>query len=68
MTFDELWSQADKLKALPTDALRYVPDALSLKTKNRLCKKQPEEATEIIQWAINHGSVETLDTLVNRRL
>ena len=71
MTFDELWRQVAKLKTLPSEALRYVPDALSVKTKKRLCRKNPEEVAEIVQWAIdqiNHGSVETLDALVNQKL
>lgn len=71
MTFDALWRQVAELKTLPNEALRYVPEALSLKTKNRLCRKKLEEVTEIVQWAINQinqGSVETLDALVNRKL
>ncbi len=71
MTFDDLWRQVAELKILPNEALRLVPDALSLKTKKRLCREKTGEAAEIVQWAINqinHGSVETLDTLVNRRL
>lgn len=71
MKFDDLWKQVTELKALPKEALRLVPGSLSSKTKRHLSKEKPEEVAEIVQWAINqvnHGSVETLDALVNRRL
>lgn len=71
MTFEELWKLVGELNVLSKEALQLVPSALSSKTKNRLCKKKPEEVTEIVQWAINqidHGSIETVDALVNRRL
>lgn len=71
MIFDDLWRQVTDLKILSNEALRLVPDVLSPKTKSRLSRKKPEEAAEIVQWAINqidHGSVETLDALVNQRL
>lgn len=71
MTFEELWELVGKMNVLSKEALRLAPDALSSKTKKRLCTKKPEEAAIIIQWAINqidHGSIETVDMLVNRKL
>ena len=71
MTFEDLWGQVAELKVLSSEALRLVPDVLSLKTKKRLCKKKPEEVAEIVQWAIkqiDHGSIETVDALVSQKL
>lgn len=71
MTFEEYWRQIGELKVLPGEALRWIPDSLSPITKKRLCRKKPEETAEIVLWAINqidHGSVETVDALVNQRM
>lgn len=71
MKFDKLWGQVAGLKMLPNEALRLVPGALSPETKSCLSRTKPEEAAEIAQWAIdqiNHGSVETMEALVKRRL
>lgn len=71
MTFKEFWELVGKQSMLSKEAFLLVPDTLSTKTKSRLCGKKPEEAAEIVLWAINqidHGSVETVDVLVNRRL
>ncbi len=71
MTFNVLWKQVAELNVLSKEALRYVPDALSSKTKTFLSMKKTMEVAEIVQWAINqidHGSVETLDALVKKRL
>ena len=71
MTFEDLWRHVSELKVLSSEALRLVPNALSLKTKKRLCMRKPEEVAEIVQWAIrqiDHGSIETMDALVSRKL
>lgn len=71
MIFDELWRQVVELKTLPNGALRLVSDALSPNTKKRLCRKTPEETAEIVLWAIkqiDHGSIETVDALVNQKI
>lgn len=71
MTLEEYWRLVAELNVLPNEALRWIPDSLSLKTKKRLCRKRPEEVAEIVLWAINqidHGSTETVDALVNRKI
>ena len=70
MTFEELWRLVDELNILPKQAIELVPHSLSDRTKKQLCMKKPEEVTEIVQWAIrqiDHGSIETVDTLVSRK-
>ena len=71
MTFEELWRLVDELSILPKQAIELVPHSLSDGTKKRLCMKKPEEAAGIVQWAItqiDHGSVESVDALVSRKL
>ena len=71
MTFEELWRHVGKLDLLPKQAIELVPQSLSDKTKKWLCMKKPEEVAEIVQWAIrqiDHGSIETMDALVSRKL
>ena len=68
MTFDELWKQ---VKGLPSEALEQVPDILSSNTKRLLARMTPEDIGRIVGEAIdeiNHGSIETFDTLVRKRL
>lgn len=68
MTFDELWKQ---VKGLPDTAMAQVPIVLSEDTKKKLCKKTPVEIAEIVLSAvdqINHGSIESVDELVRRKL
>ena len=71
MTFIEFWRLVGEQNLLSKEALWLVPDSLTSKTKNRLCKKAPKEAAEIVLWAIrqvDQGSIETVDALVNRRM
>ena len=71
MAFEDLWRQVAELNVLSSEALRLVPNALSLNTKKRLLMKKPEEVVEIVQWTIkeiDHGSIETVDALVSRKL
>lgn len=68
MTFDELWKQ---VKGLPDTAMAQVPIVLSEDTKKRLCEKTPEEIAELVLSAaseIDHGSIESVDELVRRKL
>lgn len=68
MTFDDLWGD---VKGLPEMAITQVPAALSESTKKKLCKLSPEEVTRIVFFAIeqiNHGSIESLDTLIKKRI
>lgn len=68
MTFDEIWIQ---VQGLPETAKLHIPEILSEDTKGRLSEKRPSEAAVIVAEAIeeiNHGSVERLDELIQRRL
>ncbi len=68
MTFEEVWT---RVQGLPDTAMAQVPEALSDKTKRRLAQKTPEEISKIVFEAVeevNHGSIEPLDILINRRL
>lgn len=71
MTFDELLDQACKSAGLPNTARRQLPSALSEKTKQMALKLSPAEFGQILATAIeavNHGSVESIDTLVRKQL
>ena len=71
MTFDELWVEVEKLHILPEAAIEQVPQILSNETKKRLSRKTPEEGRRILKEAIdeiNRGSVETVDTLTQKKL
>jgi hypothetical protein len=68
MSFDELWTQ---VKGLPDIAMMQVPLVLTASTKKKLERKTPEEIEQIVSAAIgeiNHGSITSLDELINRRL
>ena len=71
MTFEEYWTEVEKLRILPGMAIQQLPSSLSPETKKRLMRKRPEETVELIKAAIeevNRGSVESIDSLVRRRL
>ena len=71
MTFEEYWAEVENLMVLPTTAVRQLPSSLSVDTKKRLMKKQPEKTVEILRLAIdqiNRGSVESIDRLIKKRL
>ena len=71
MTFEEYWADVEKLKALPKMATQQIPSSLSDKTKKRLMRKKPEETVELLNAVIdkvNRGAVESIDSLVRKRL
>ncbi len=71
MTFEEYWIEVEKLKILPHMAIVQLPASLSDYTKKRLMKRNPAETAEILRAAIdeiNHGSVESIDSLVRKKL
>lgn len=71
MTFEELWKKISELKVLPDTAIQQVPHVLSDATKKKLSRKTAEEAIKILREAIeeiDHGSVQTVDALVRKRL
>ena len=70
MTFEELWEEVWKEVQLPKEAKELLPKSLSEKTKRQLLNsgKPTTEIAKLIVEAvdvINHGSVATIDELVN---
>lgn len=68
MTFEEIWKE---VKGLPEAAMIHVPGTLSVSTKKRLARLNPENVSKIVNAAIdevNHGSIISLDELIRRRL
>ena len=66
MTFDELLDRACTVARLPDMARMQLSSALSDKTKRKLLKLSPEEVGRVLNTvieAVNHGSVESVDTL-----
>lgn len=71
MTFEEYWSEIEKLKILPQMAIQQIPSSLSAETKKRLLQKRPEETVELINTAIeeiNCGAVESIDSLMRKKM
>ena len=73
MSFEELWEEVWKDSKLPNEAKRLLPQSLSKKTKMQILNSEitPTEIARIIDDAvdvINHGSVSTIDELVNKSL
>ena len=71
MTFDEIWKKIGEMNTLPDTAIQQIPLVLSDDTKKRLTRKSPEEVVMILQSAIaevNHGSIQSVDSLVRKML
>ncbi|MBR4731751.1 MAG: hypothetical protein IK081_03185 [Lachnospiraceae bacterium] len=71
MQFDELWKEVMAMQVLPEAAHLDLPSALSKETKTRMCAKNPKEAARIfldVISEIDQGSVETINSLVDKRL
>jgi hypothetical protein len=71
MTFDDLWDEIKKQKALPNTAIFQIPSIISDDTKKKLEEIGTEDSIRIIREALNeidHGSIQTVDTLVRERL
>lgn len=71
MTFEEYWADVEKLKVLSNIAIKQLPSSLSEETKRRLMKKCSVETVELLSAAIeivNRGSVESIDSLVRKKL
>ncbi len=67
MDFEELLDRACESASLPEMARLLLPSTLNAETKNMVLKLSPEELGRILASAIdqiNHGSVETVDSLV----
>ena len=69
--FSEYWADVAKLKDLPEMAIRQPPSSLSPEVKQRLISLKQEETVSLLNTAIdevNRGSVESIDSLVRKRL
>lgn len=71
MRFDDYWQEVDKLNILSNEAIKFLPESLSDKTKKRLMKYSAEDAARLLDATvaeINNGSIETIDALLNKKL
>lgn len=71
MIFEEYWAEVEKLKLLPKMVIQQLPSALSQETKKRLIRERPKEIAELINTAIseiNRGSIESIGSLVQKRI
>ena len=71
MIFEELLDQACKAVHLPEMAWIQLPSALSDETKMMVMKLSPEVLRRVLieaMDAVNHGSLKSIDTLVNEQL
>ncbi len=69
MTFEELLDKACTTVGLPEMARMQLPNSLSAETKHMVMKLRPEELGRVLNKAIdavNHGAVESIDTLVRK--
>lgn len=71
MTFEEYWKQVEETGILPRVAVLLLPDSFSDELKEELMTKEPEDVAKTCQRvinAINAGSVETIETLLKKRI
>lgn len=71
MTFEELLDTACTVACLPSMARKDLPSVLSDKTQKLLLKLPPDKVGSVLSYAIdaiNHGSIESIDTLVRKGL
>lgn len=68
MLFEELW---ELVEGLPDTAKLQIPEVLTAVTKKKMAGISPEKVRDIVLASIdevNHGSIEPLDVLINKRL
>ena len=71
MTFEELWEEVRKTDLLPNMAIQQLPESISDSTKKRLCRYSSYEVAELLVAVIdeiNHGSVETVDAILRKKI
>ena len=69
VTFDDLLTEACNSAGLPNMARLLLPSALSEQTKRDAMKLTPEEFGRALKAAIDeidHGSIESVDSLVRK--
>lgn len=52
MTFEDYWTEVERLRVLPSMAIQQLPSSLSVETKKRLMRLKPEETAEMLRDAI----------------
>lgn len=71
MTFEELWEEIAKLELLSNTAIKQIPSILSKGTKRKLARMTPQQVgkklLDVID-EINHGSVESVENLLKKRM
>lgn len=71
MTFEEFWAEVEKLGVLLDMAIVHIPNSLSNNAKKKLMKAGPQKSVEMLKSAIeeiNHGSIKSIDEIVNKAL
>lgn len=71
MTFEGYWAEVGKLDVLPGMAVQQLPETLSSGIKKKLMEMKPEETAKMLEEAIyqiNHGSVESIEALLRKKL
>lgn len=71
MIFEEYWLQVKSEGILPSEAITYLPGSFSDSTKQKMMRKPPQEVARKIQESIdeiNRGSVDTVETLLKKKL
>lgn len=71
MSFEEFWIQADEARVLSQAAIRQLPLSLSTNMKDRLMRISAVEAANLLYeiiGEINHGSIESIEALLKKRL
>lgn len=70
MCFEELWAEVHKMRILPEAAIHQIPQVLSVE-KKKISMQAPESVARMISEIIeeiNHGSVESIDSQIRKRL
>ena len=71
MTFEDYWDEVEELKILPMKAIKQVPSSLKDDTKKKMMKLEPRVTAEKLSAVIdeiNHGSIESIEVLLRKRL
>ncbi len=69
MTFEGMMLKIIELGFFPKSEMFYFGLVLEESTKKKVLQYSPEEVGEFLKWTINeinNGSVETVDTLMNK--
>ena len=68
MTFEDMWKT---ITSLPSSAIELIPQELSEETKKQLASLGTKRCEEIVKdaiWEIEKGSVEKIETLIQKNI